>query len=166
MGIVAAEMAEVVQALARRRKQGERVVFTNGCFDLLHVGHLRYLRKAREFGQVLVVGVNSDASVRRLKGPERPVVGQAERAEMVAALEPVDFVVIFEEDTPERMIQILRPDVHVKGGDYRMEDLPEAKVVEACGGRVEIVAAVRGHSTRLMIERIKRGQAAQVTEEG
>lgn len=166
MGIVAAEMADVVQALAGRREQGERVVFTNGCFDLLHVGHLRCLQRAKEFGQVLVVGVNSDASVRRLKGPKRPVVGQSERAEIVAALEPVDFVVVFEEDTPEQAIRVLRPDVHVKGGDYRVEDLPEARLVEAYGGRVEIIDTVPEHSTRLLIERIKRGQAAEAMEEG
>jgi len=164
VGIVAAEMAEVVAALAGRREQGERVVFTNGCFDLLHVGHLRYLREAHKFGQVLVVGVNSDASVRRLKGPQRPVVGQKERAAMVAALEPVDFVVIFEEDTPLEAIRALRPDVHVKGGDYRVEDLPEARLVQAWGGRVETIPLVLEHSTQRLIERIRRGLAADATE--
>jgi len=165
MGIVAAEMAEIAQALEGRREQGERVVFTNGCFDLLHVGHLGYLRRAKEFGQVLVVGVNSDASVRRLKGRERPVVGQAERAEMVAALEPVDFAVVFEEDTPEQAMRALRPDVHVKGGDYRVEDLPEARWVEAYGGRVEIIDMVPDHSTRVLVERIRQGLSAEAMEE-
>ena len=158
-------MAEVVQALAGRRQAGERVVFTNGCFDLLHVGLLRYLEEARKFGQVLVVGVNSDASVGRLKGLERPVVGQQERAEMLAALEPVDFAVIFDEDTPVEMLRILRPDVHVKGGDYRAEDLPEAEVLAAYGGQVRIIEQVPEHSTRTLIERIKRGLPADASEE-
>ena len=124
-----------------------RVVTTNGCFDLLHVGHLSLLRQAKALGDILVVAVNDDASVRCIKGPSRPVVPAAERAELVAALEPVDYVVLFGEDTPERVLAAIRPDVHVKGGDYRAEDLPEARVVEENGGAVIIIPLVPGHST-------------------
>lgn len=124
-----------------------RVVTTNGCFDLLHVGHLRLLRQAKAMGDVLVVAVNDDDSVRRFKGPSRPLVPAAERAELVAALEPVDYVVLFSEDTPNRTLAAIRPAVHVKGGDYRAQDLPETEAVEKGGGRVVIVPLVPGHST-------------------
>ena len=130
-----------------------RVVTTNGCFDLLHVGHLRLLREAKAMGDVLVVAINDDGSVRRFKGPARPLVPAAERAELVAALEPVDYVVLFSEDTPEHALSVIRPAVHVKGGDYRVQDLPEAGVVEASGGRVVIVPLVPGHSTSELVRR-------------
>jgi rfaE bifunctional protein nucleotidyltransferase chain/domain len=147
-------------ALARHLsslRAGRTVVFTNGCFDILHVGHLRYLEAAKALGDVLVVGVNSDASVRRLnKGPERPVVGESERAEMVAGLKPVDYVVIFNEDTPVETIEVLRPDIHVKGGDYAPDDLPEAATVRGYGGRVVIVPFVPGASTTEILAKVKR----------
>lgn len=130
-----------------------RVVTTNGCFDLLHVGHLEVLRQARALGDTLVVLVNDDDSVRRLKGPSRPIVSADDRAELVAALEPVDYVVLFSEDTPERALGAIRPAVHVKGGDYAAADLPETKVVEAGGGRVVIVPLVAGRSTSEMERR-------------
>ncbi|RJQ51969.1 MAG: D-glycero-beta-D-manno-heptose 1-phosphate adenylyltransferase [Actinobacteria bacterium] len=133
-----------------------RVVFTNGCFDLLHVGHLSTLRKAKGLGDILVVGVNSDASVRRLKGAGRPFVSHSERAELVAALEPVDFVVVFEETTPEALIARIRPDVHVKGGDYAEADLPEARLVRSYGGEVVIVEEVAGKSTTELARRLER----------
>lgn len=129
------------------RTDERRVVTTNGCFDLLHVGHLRTLQTARAFGDALVVALNSDASVKRLKGKHRPLVEQAERAELLAGLECVDYVIIFEEDTPIETIECLRPAVHVKGGDYRVEDLPEAAHVQKHGGRVEIVPLVPGRSS-------------------
>lgn len=146
------------EELARRlqeRHAGQRVVFTNGCFDLLHPGHVRALEAARALGDLLVVGVNGDASVRRLKGERRPIVPERERAEMVAALRPVDFVTLFEEDTPVETIAALRPDIHVKSGDYRAEDLPESPVVEAGGGRVVIVPFVEGLSTTDLVARIR-----------
>ena len=130
-----------------------RVVTTNGCFDLLHVGHLRLLRQAKAMGDVLVVAVNDDGSVRRFKGPSRPLVPAAERAELVAALEPVDYVVLFSEDTPERTLAAIRPAVHVKGGDYRAQDLPETTVVEQGGGEVVIVPLEPGHSTSDLVRR-------------
>lgn len=126
------------------------LVSTNGCFDLLHVGHLRTLLGARKFGDALLVALNSDASVGRLKGPGRPLVNQQERAEMLAGLECVDHVVIFEEDTPLDLLAACRPDIHVKGGDYREEDLPETQLLRSWGGRVKITPFVPGRSsTRL-----------------
>jgi D-beta-D-heptose 7-phosphate kinase / D-beta-D-heptose 1-phosphate adenosyltransferase len=124
-----------------------RVVTTNGCFDILHAGHLATLRAAKEMGDTLVVLVNDDDSVRRLKGASRPLVPAADRAELVAALEPVDFVVLFSEDTPVRALGAIRPAVHVKGGDYTAADLPETAAVEAGGGEVVIVPLVPGRST-------------------
>lgn len=139
----------------RLRAEGRRVVFTNGCFDLLHVGHLRYLQQARGAGDALVVGVNTDAGVRRLKGPSRPVVPEQERAELLAGLECVDYVTLFDEPTPVETIALLRPAVHVKGGDYRPEELPEAEVVRACGGEVVIMPLVPGRSTTNIMSRIQ-----------
>lgn len=146
---------EALRATLRTRHAGEMIVFTNGCFDLIHAGHVRALEAARSFGDVLVVGLNSDASVRRLKGPARPIVPETGRAEVVAALRPVDYVVVFEEDTPIQTIETLEPDVHVKSGDYRAEGLPETPVVIAHGGRVEVVPYVEGLSTTDIIRRIE-----------
>jgi rfaE bifunctional protein nucleotidyltransferase chain/domain len=138
------------------RRQGLRLAFANGHFDLLHVGHLRYLRGARERGDVLVVGINGDASVARLKGAGRPVVPAVERAELVAALEPVDFVVIFEQDTPELVLSALLPEVHCKGTDYGSpERVPEHAQVRAYGGETVLVGDPKDHATRDLIARIK-----------
>jgi rfaE bifunctional protein nucleotidyltransferase chain/domain len=126
---------------------GRRVVFTNGCFDLLHVGHLRTLQWARNQGDLLVLGLNSDASVRRLKGPTRPITGEQDRAELLAGFACVDFVVLFEEADPIRLLEQIRPAVHVKGGDYRPEDLPEAALVKSWGGEVLVTPLIEGRST-------------------
>jgi D-beta-D-heptose 7-phosphate kinase/D-beta-D-heptose 1-phosphate adenosyltransferase len=134
-------------------RSGRTTVTTNGCFDVLHVGHLRLLRAAKAAGDILVVAVNDDDSVARLKGPGRPLVPLADRMELLAALEPVGYVVPFSEDTPEAVLEAIRPDVHVKGGDYREEDLPEAEVVRAHGGRIEIVPLVQGRSTTGLVGR-------------
>jgi rfaE bifunctional protein nucleotidyltransferase chain/domain len=123
----------------KARSAGKVVVFTNGCFDLLHVGHIRCLQQARAKGDLLVVGVNTDASVRKLKGPDRPINPESDRAERLAALQCVDYVTLFPEDTPIELITAIRPDIHVKGGDYAPEDLPEAEAVRAVGGQVEII---------------------------
>ncbi len=136
------------------RRQGARIVFTNGCFDLLHLGHVRYLEAARQLGDVLVVGINSDASVRRLKGPTRPLVGERERAQVLAALAAVDWVTVFSEDTPYELIAALKPDVLVKGGDWRVRDIVGADVVRAHGGRVLSLPYLRGHSTTRLVQRI------------
>ena len=137
------------------KKQGKQVVFTNGCFDILHVGHMTYLEEAKEFGDYLFVGVNSDESVKRLKGPTRPINSEVDRAELLAGLKAVDYTVIFTEDTPVELIGELKPSIHVKGGDYRKEDLPETKVVESYGGRVEIVSLVEGKSTSNVVKKIQ-----------
>lgn len=139
---------------------GERVVFTNGVFDLLHRGHVEYLEEARGLGDRLVVGVNSDASVRRLKGPTRPIVPEQERAELVAALACVDLTLIFEEDTPERLIREVEPDVLAKGGDWALEEIVGRQFVEARGGRVVRVPLRGDLSTSRLIERILAGKSA------
>ncbi len=145
------EAAALIESL---KAQGKKVVFTNGCFDILHVGHLRYLEEAREQGDLLVVGVNSDASVRRLKGPTRPINSELDRAEMLAGLKAVDYTVIFTEDTPVEIIDELKPSIHVKGGDYKKEDLPETEVVERNGGEVRILMLVDGKSTTSVVNKI------------
>ena len=131
------------------------MVFTNGCFDLLHRGHVAYLEAARSLGDALVVGLNSDASVKKLKGPGRPVVSEADRAAVLRALRAVDAVVIFDESTPVRLVRELKPDVDVKGGDYRIEDLPDAEVVGEIGDEVKIIPFEEGYSTTGLIERIR-----------
>lgn len=146
------------QALAGRvRRAGGRVVFTNGVFDLLHPGHVRYLRAARALGDALIVGLNGDASVRRNKGPDRPVTPAAERAEILAALSSVDGVVIFEEDTPLAVITALQPDVLVKGADWGEHAIVGRDVVEAAGGVVVRMPIAEGHSTTAIIKRIRSG---------
>ncbi len=135
----------------------QKIVFTNGCFDLLHLGHITYLEEAAKLGDVLVVGLNSDESVRRLKGPSRPVFPQEARARLLAALEFVEAVVVFEEDTPLRLIEKIRPDVLVKGGDYTPETIVGADVVRSYGGRVEILPLVPGYSTTALIRRLCGG---------
>ena len=141
---------------ATLRAAGARVVFTNGCFDILHAGHVRYLAAARALGDVLILGLNSDASVRRLKGETRPVNSAADRAEVVGALASVDYVVIFGEDTAEELVARVRPAVYAKGGDYTRETLPEARIVESYGGEVAFIPLVEGKSTTGIIERAGR----------
>ncbi len=136
------------------RYRGEPTVFTNGCFDLLHAGHVRYLNAARALGGHLVVGLNSDASVRRLKGPGRPVTPESERAEILAALAAVDAVVVFGEDTPLRLIEAVEPDVLVKGGDWALEDIVGREFVEARGGRVLTLPVIPGRSTSALLARL------------
>ncbi|OFX14032.1 MAG: hypothetical protein A2Z18_05985 [Armatimonadetes bacterium RBG_16_58_9] len=152
--------SELKKAVRQAQSDGKQVVFTNGCFDILHIGHVRYLQDARACGDMLVVGVNSDDSVRKLKGPERPVVPEFERVEILSALECVDYVTIFTEDTPTELILSIRPNIHVKGGDYRPEDLPEAGAVRAVGGRIQIVpytsTDTEGRSTTNLIGKIVR----------
>ncbi len=132
---------------------GQKIVFTNGCFDLLHPGHVRLLREAATLGDFLVVGLNSDASVRRLKGQSRPINPAEARAEVLSALEAVDAVTVFDEDTPLELITAIRPDILVKGGDYRPEEVVGRAVVEAAGGRLVLIPLVEGHSTTTMMKR-------------
>ena len=143
------------KALARARRRGKRVVFTNGCFDLLHVGHVRSLEQARGLGDRLVVAVNSDASVRRLKGPTRPLVPARQRAEVLAALACVDWVVVFGEDTPLAVIRALRPDVLAKGGDWKLDEIVGGEEVESWGGRVVRLRQVPGLRTTSILNKAK-----------
>lgn len=152
-----------VEYCRQRAREGQTVVFTNGCFDLLHAGHLRYLSFARDQGDCLVVGLNSDASVRRAKGATRPVVGEQDRALLLAALRPVDIVVLFDEDEPRELIAALQPDVLVKGEDWA-HYVCGREIVEARGGQVVLAPLVAGLSTTGLIERI--GQARALEEEG
>jgi D-glycero-beta-D-manno-heptose 1-phosphate adenylyltransferase len=158
---------ELARAVHRRQAAGARGVFTNGCFDLLHLGHVRYLQEARALGDFLVLGLNSDASARLLKGPGRPFVPEDERAEILAALACVDYVTIFGEATAGPLVELLRPAIYVKGGDYAGDEaagapapdthrLPEAQAVQAYGGVVRLIPYVPGHSTTALIEAIKR----------
>ncbi|HVM98555.1 MAG TPA: D-glycero-beta-D-manno-heptose 1-phosphate adenylyltransferase [Candidatus Acidoferrales bacterium] len=142
--------------VAAARRQGKRIVFTNGCFDLIHPGHIRYLRAAKRLGDKLVVGLNSDASVQRLKGPSRPLVSQRDRAEVVAALEMVDYVTVFNEDTPLTLIKAVQPDVLVKGGDWTPDRIVGADVVKARGGKVRSLKFARGYSTTRLVEQITK----------
>lgn len=150
--------ADLAAELTTRRAKRERIVFTNGCFDLMHVGHVRYLEAARALGDLLVVGVNSDASVRALqKGPDRPIVPQDQRAEVLAALACVDYVVQFGEPDPGRLIAELQPDVLVKGGDWAPEQIVGRETVEARGGTVRTIPLVPGASTTSLIDKIRKG---------
>jgi len=152
--------AEARNRLAGWRHVGEKVVFTNGVFDLLHRGHVEYLEEAAGLGDRLVVGINADASVRRLKGDQRPLVPEHERAELVAALQCVDLCVIFDEDTPERLIRDVEPDVLVKGGDWALDRIVGREFVESRGGRVLTVPVREGHSTTALVARIRSGRSA------
>ncbi|MEQ1353893.1 MAG: adenylyltransferase/cytidyltransferase family protein [Candidatus Acidiferrum sp.] len=142
--------------LAAHKQRCQRVVFANGCFDVLHVGHVRYLQAARAEGDILVVGINGDASVRNLKGPGRPILDEGARARLVAALREVDYVVLFSEPTAETLLHALRPDVHAKGTDYTAETVPERATARSLGIRVAITGDPKNHSTRAMLESLRK----------
>ncbi len=146
-------LEELLKVLERER-EGKKVVFTNGCFDIVHAGHASYLRKAKELGDILVVGINSDSSIRRIKGNKRPIIDQDMRAYLVDSLKPVDYVVIFDEDTPLNLIKAIRPDVLVKGEDWSLKDIVGADFVLSYGGRVERIAFEFDISTSKIIERV------------
>ncbi|HEY0377012.1 MAG TPA: adenylyltransferase/cytidyltransferase family protein [Pyrinomonadaceae bacterium] len=149
------ERNRLIARVAIARKHGARIVFANGCFDILHVGHVRYLEGAKALGDLLVVGVNSDAQVRAQKGEGRPFTPERERAEIIAAVRAVDFVTIFQEPTVEQLLLAIRPDIHAKGTDYTAETVPERDVVRSYGGRVAIVGDPKDHSTTEMAKRVK-----------
>ena len=148
----------VRKAVARLRSQGKRVVLANGCFDTLHVGHVRYLSGAKREGDVLVVAVNADASVRGLKGPGQPVLDEQARAQLVASVRDVDFVLLFAEPNVESLLEELRPEVHAKGTDYTTENVPERAISERLGIRVAIVGDAKGHSTRAFLDGLRKGR--------
>ncbi len=145
---------KIAETCAKIRQSGKKIVFTNGCFDILHVGHVRYLTAAKNLGDVLIIGLNTDESVKKLKGAARPVNNEKARAEVLLGLKAVDYVVLFGEDTAENLIAQVKPDVYVKGGDYTLETLPEAKIVQSYGGAVELIKFVEGHSTTKLIEKL------------
>jgi rfaE bifunctional protein nucleotidyltransferase chain/domain len=149
---------QLVERVREERAAGRTIAFANGCFDILHVGHIRYLESAAREGDVLVVALNDDDSVRRLKGEGRPILPAADRAELVAALRAVDYVVIFSESTVGPLLTALRPDVHCKGTDYTVESVPERDIVRGYGGRTAIVGDPKDHSTRELLARISRGR--------
>lgn len=149
---------ELVLRVEAERNKGQRIVLANGCFDVLHAGHVRYLESAKALGDVLVVGINADEQVRRLKGEGRPILTAAERAELVASLESVDLVTIFSEPTVTELLLALKPDIHAKGTDYTAETVPERDVVRSYGGSVRIVGDPKDHSTSEMLERVASDQ--------
>jgi rfaE bifunctional protein nucleotidyltransferase chain/domain len=146
----------LIARVAIERRKGGRIVLANGCFDLLHVGHIRYLEGAKALGDVLIVGVNSDQQVKQLKGANRPLMPEDERAEILAALRMVDYVTIFQEPTVEELIHAVRPDVHAKGTDYSVDTVPEREIVRLYGGRVAIVGDAKNHSTTDLLTQINR----------
>lgn len=151
--------AELVAAVAADRAEGRTIAFANGVFDLLHVGHVRYLDAARREGDRLVVAVNADTSVRGLKGPGQPIIPDTARAELVAALRVVDYVVVFDDRTVERLLLLLKPDVHCKGTDYTVDTVPERGVVKSYGGRVAVVGDPKNHSTRDLLARLREPES-------
>jgi rfaE bifunctional protein nucleotidyltransferase chain/domain len=157
MGTVVTE-SELVEAVARERAAGNTIAFANGCFDLLHVGHVRYLQGAAREGDCLIVAVNDDRSVAGLKGAGRPVLPAADRAELVAAVRGVDYVVTFGDPTVGRLLALLKPDVHCKGTDYTVDSVPERAIVQGYGGRTAIVGDAKTHATRELITRIANGK--------
>lgn len=155
MAVVLSE-DQLIAAIARERAAGKRIAMANGCFDVLHVGHVRYLEGAKREADCLVVAINDDGSVRALKGEGRPILGAGDRAELVAALRAVDYVVTFPETTVARLLARLKPDVHCKGTDYTTDTVPERETVRAYGGRVAIVGDPKDHSTRDLLARLRR----------
>ena len=157
-------MAEIVSIdqlgnrieLLRSRNKDTKIITTNGCFDILHIGHIRSLQKAKSLGDILIVGLNSDFSVKKLKGNDRPINNEKNRAEILASLSCIDFVSVFNEDTAEKFIEIVKPDIYVKGGEYDLDILPEAKVVKKYGGQIFLVPMIPDISTTKLLEKIKK----------
>jgi len=147
--------SEAIKKVAKWQNEGNEIVFTNGCFDIVHLGHIDYLEKARNLGDKLIVGINTDASVKKLKGEKRPIVDEEARTRMMASFEFIDLVVLFDEDTPLEIIEMLSPDILVKGNDYTISNIVGADFVLDHGGKVETIEFVKGYSTSLIIEKIK-----------
>jgi len=146
---------ELIGKVEKLKRENKKIVFTNGCFDIIHAGHVIYLFEAKALGDVLVVGLNSNVSVKRLKGEKRPLNPEKDRAVVLSALEPVDYVTLFDEDTPYELITALKPDILVKGGDYNQDTIVGADIVENSGGKVEVVPLLEGRSTSALIEKIR-----------
>ena len=152
------ELEALKKEIEAKKEAGELIVFTNGCFDILHVGHIRYLKKAASLGDKLVLAVNSDSSVKELKGRSRPFVPESERLEMLAALEMIDYLILFSESDAKALLDEIKPQIYVKGGDYRIEDLPEAETVYSYGGKIVLVTEVKGKSTTNIIKKIRQSK--------
>ena len=149
---------ELNELVCKLKQDKKTLVFTNGCFDILHVGHVRYLKESAKLGDILFVGLNSDSSIKRLKGKNRPINNQNDRAEVLCELNSVDYVVVFEEDTPEKLLEEIKPDIYTKGADYTLDTLKEAIIVKKNGGKVEFIELVEGKSTTKTISKIKRSK--------
>jgi rfaE bifunctional protein nucleotidyltransferase chain/domain len=144
----------LINLIEELRKNNLKIVFTNGCFDILHKGHVKYLSEAKKFGDVLIVGINSDSSIKKIKGNKRPIIPLESRIEVLDAVNSVDFVIPFEEETPLELISVIKPDIHVKGGDYTIESLPESKLILEYGGEIKIMTLVNGYSTTNIVNSI------------
>ena len=147
---------KLIEALSVLRNRGKKIVFTNGCFDILHAGHVDYLSKARRLGDILIVGLNSDSSVKKIKGKSRPVNKESDRAKVLSSLYFVDYITLFNETTPENLIKKVKPDILVKGGDWKVEDIVGGSFVRSCGGKIKSIPFLKGYSTTSVIERIAR----------
>lgn len=152
------ELEDLKNEIEKKKEAGELIVFTNGCFDILHVGHIRYLKKAASLGDKLVLAVNSDSSVKELKGKNRPFVPEEERMEVLAALDMIDYLVLFSEVNCKKVLEKIKPQIYVKGGDYRIEDLPEAETVYSYGAKVVLITEVKGRSTTNIIKKIRKSK--------
>ena len=150
------QRTELDNLLKKLREEGKTIVTTNGCFDIFHVGHVRYLEKTKSFADVLIVALNSDKSVKSIKGDSRPINNENDRAEVLSGLKSVDYVVLFDEDSPIDLLLRIKPDVYTKGADYTVETLPEAKPIMEAGGRIEFISFVEGKSTTSIIEKMKK----------
>lgn len=164
--MICLELKELKKTIQDLKTQGKKIVFTNGCFDLIHLGHVRYLKEAKKLGDVLIVGLNSDRSVKKIKGELRPIIPEKERAEIVDSLKPVDYVVIFSENDPNDLIENIKPDIHAKGGDYKIEELPESKLMESFGGKTIVLSDVEGKSTTTLIEKILELEKGRKNDRG
>ncbi len=149
------KLGDIKKEVSKLRKKSKKIVFTNGCFDIIHAGHISYLNEAKTLGDVLIVGLNSDKSVRRLKGEGRPVINEQDRAYILANLKPVDYVAVFDEDTPYELIKEIRPDILVKGGDYEGKTIAGSDIVESSGGKTVLINFIEGKSTSNIIDDIK-----------
>lgn len=147
---------ELQDVLRNIKAQGKTLVTTNGCFDVIHIGHVKYLQKSRSFGDVLMILLNSDKSVRNIKGPSRPINNEVDRAELLCALSCVDYVVLFDENSPAELLKEIKPDIHTKGQDYTIETLPEAKIITDNGGKIEFIEFVQGKSTTSILEKMNK----------
>ena len=141
--------------IKKLKSENKKIVFTNGCFDILHAGHVRYLKESKKFGDILIIGLNSDVSVKKIKGESRPINPEMDRAEVLAGLEAVSYIVLFDETSPVKLLEEIKPDIYTKGADYTVETLPEAKTVLSYGGKIEFIKFLEGRSTTKIIDKIK-----------